>query len=341
MADRDSIGSSVFDLVGNTPMVYLNSIARGSKAKIVIKLEYFNPACSIKDRIGHSMILEAEKAGKIKPGVTTLIEPTSGNTGIALAFIAAARGYKAVIIMPSSASLERRALMQAYGAVVVLTDPKDRIEGAIRMAKEIADNIPNSFLVGQFVNADNPKAHYETTGPEIWRQTNGKVDAVVFGVGTGGTITGVGKYLREKKPEVRIFAVEPSEAAVLNGESYCPHKIQGIGAGIIPDVLDTKLYESAIKVDSDDAIKMSRRLALEEGILGGISSGANVVAALKVAELPGMEGKLIVTSCNSFGERYLSTVLYEQVLSEATQLKVDSLEETLKRCALQEFPKTV
>uniref|UniRef100_A0A7E4ZXE7 Cysteine synthase n=1 Tax=Panagrellus redivivus TaxID=6233 RepID=A0A7E4ZXE7_PANRE len=338
MADRNSIGASAFELIGNTPMVYLNQVTKGSKAKIAVKLEYFNPACSVKDRIGYSMIVEAEKAGKIRPGLTTLIEPTSGNTGIALAFVAAARGYKLIITMPASMSLERRTLLKAFGAELVLTDPKELMPGAIKRAEDLAATIPNSYLLNQFCNSDNPKIHYETTGPEIWRQSQGQVDAVVFGVGTGGTLTGVGQYLREKKPEVRIFAVEPAEAAVLNGESFCVHKIQGMGVGYAPPVLNTQLYEAAIKVHSDEAIVMARRLALEEGILGGISSGANVVAALRVAELPGMEGKLIVTSCNSFGERYLSSALYEAVRDEAANLGVESLEESIKRFKLHEFP---
>ncbi|KAE9548658.1 hypothetical protein FO519_008136 [Halicephalobus sp. NKZ332] len=338
MADRNSIGEDALSLIGNTPMVYLRNVTRGCKAKIAVKLEYFNPACSVKDRIGYSMILEAEKTGKIRPGLTTLIEPTSGNTGIALAFVAAARGYNLIITMPASMSMERRTLLRALGAELVLTSSTELMPGAIKRAEELAANIPNSFLLHQFNNPDNPKIHYETTGPEIWRQTKGEVDAVVFGVGTGGTLTGVGKYLREQKPSVRIFAVEPEEAAVLNGESFCPHKIQGMGVGYAPPVLDTSLYEQAVKVHSDEAIIMARRLALEEGILGGISSGANVVAAMRIANMPGMEGKLIVTSCNSFGERYLSSPLYAAIRDEAMNMGVETLEENLQRLKLHEFP---
>lgn len=220
------------------------------------------------------------------------------------------------------------------GAELVLTSPPEGIKGALKRGEEIAASIPNSFLTRQFDNAANPKIHYETTGPEIWRQTNGEVDAVVFGVGTGGTITGVGKYLREQKPSIRVFAVEPEEAAILNGEEFHPHKIQGIGAGVVPPILDTSVFEKALKVHSDDAIAMARRLAVEEGILAGISSGANVVAAIRLANLPEMEGKLIVTTCNSFGERYLSTPLYAATREEAENMKVETLEENLKRIKL-------
>ncbi|KAE9551716.1 hypothetical protein FO519_005080 [Halicephalobus sp. NKZ332] len=331
MADRNSIAEDVISLVGNTPMVYLRNVTEGCKARVAVKLEYFNPACSIKDRISHSMILEAEKAGKIKPGVTTLIEVTSGNTGIALAFAAASRGYKLVIVMPASMSLERRTLLLALGAELILTSPPEGIKGAMKRGEDLAAKIPNSFLTYQFSNPANPKIHYETTGPEIWRQTKGEVDAVVFGVGTGGTITGVGKYLQEQKPSVRVFAVEPEEAAILNGESFHPHKIQGIGAGIVPPILNTSIYEKALKVHSDEAIAMARKLALEEGILAGISSGANVVAAIRVANMPDMEGKLVVTTCNSFGERYLSSPLYAATREEAENMKVDSLEENMKK----------
>jgi len=334
MSDRNSIGEDVLSLIGNTPMVYLRNVTKGCKGKVALKLEYFNPACSIKDRISYSMILEAEKAGKITPGVTTLIEVTSGNTGIALAFAAASRGYKLVIVMPSSMSLERRTLLLALGAELVLTSPPEGIKGALKRGEDLAASIPNSFLTRQFDNSANPKIHYETTGPEIWRQTKGEVDAVVFGVGTGGTITGTGKYLKEQKPSVRIFAVEPEEAAILNGEEFHPHKIQGIGAGIVPPILDTSIFEKALKVNSDEAIDMARRLALEEGILAGISSGANVVAAIRIANMPEMEGKLVVTTCNSFGERYLSSPLYGATREKAENMTVETLEDNLKKLAL-------
>ncbi|KAH7699093.1 Protein CYSL-1 [Aphelenchoides avenae] len=296
MASRDCIGDDACSLVGNTPMIYLRRVSEGCKAKVAVKLEYMNPACSVKDRIGYSMVEEAEREGKIRPGLTTLIEPTSGNTGIALAFVAATKGYKLIITMPASMSTER------------------------------------------FENPANPKIHYETTGPEIWRQTGGQVDVCVFGIGTGGTITGAGTYLKELKPSVRIFAVEPEESAVLSGHPPGSHKIQGLGAGFVPGILNTQIYEDVVKVHSDEAIVMARRLALEEGLLCGISSGANVVASIRVANLPGMEGKLIVTVLPSFGERYLSSPLYTSIRDEALEMGVESLEDNLKRLKLHEFP---
>jgi cysteine synthase A len=332
MADRESIGSDVTDIVGNTPMVYLNKISKDCKGKVAIKLEYYNPACSIKDRIAKSMILEAEKEGKIEPGKNVLVEVTSGNTGIGLATIAASKGYKLVIVMPSSCSLERRTLLRAFGAELILTDPAEGVTGALKCAESVQKSIPNSYLINQFGNPANPKIHYETTGPEIWKQTKGKVDAIVFAIGTGGTIMGTSKYLREKNPDIRVFAVEPAEAAFFNGEEIKPHKIQGIGPGpLMPPILEIKVFEKCIKVKSDDAIEMAKRLAREEGILSGISGGANVLAALEVANLPEMQGKLIITSIASFGERYLSSVLYSDLREEALALKEQTLEDALQR----------
>jgi len=330
MASRDSIGEDVCSIIGNTPMVYLNSVAKGCKAKIAAKIEFFNPAGSVKDRIGYAMILAAENEGKIKPGLTTLIEPTSGNTGIALAFVAAQRGYRLIVTMPSSVSVERRVLIAAYGAKVVLTEPEKGIKGCVERAQEIAATIQNSFILNQFENPANPEIHFKTTGPEIWKQTKGEVDACIFGVGTGGTITGAGQFLRSKNPTIKFYAVEPEESAVLSGSQAGPHKIQGIGAGIVPAILDTGIYDGVIKVHSDEAIAMARRIAKEEGILCGISSGANVAAAIRVANMPEMEGKLVVTVLPSSGERYLSSVLYSDLQKEAAAMKPETLEDDLK-----------
>ena len=307
------IYTSADQLIGRTPLLELTHIEKelGLKAKILAKLEYFNPAGSVKDRIAKAMIDDAEQKGLLKEG-SVIIEPTSGNTGIGLASVAAARGYRIIIVMPDSMSVERRQLMKAYGAELVLTEGAKGMKGAIARAEELAKEIPNSFLPGQFVNPANPKAHFETTGPEIYEDTDGKVDYFVAGVGTGGTITGTGEYLKLKNPAIRVVAVEPKTSAVLSTGVAGPHKIQGIGAGFVPQVLDTKVYDEIIPVENDDAFTTGRLVGRKEGVLVGISSGAALWAAIELAKRPDSEGKTIVVLMPDTGDRYLSTPLFAE-----------------------------
>ncbi len=304
------IANNVSDLIGNTPLVRLNRVTQGCVAEVAAKLEFFNPAHSVKDRIGVAMIDAAEKAGKIKPD-TIILEPTSGNTGIALAFVCAARGYKLAIVMPETMSKERRAVLRAYGAELILTPGPDGMGGAIRKAEEMAAADSRYFIPQQFANPANPEIHRKTTAEEIWRDTDGKVDIVVSGIGTGGTITGIGEVLKARKPGFRAVAVEPDASPVLSGGAKGPHPIQGIGAGFVPQILNTGIYDEVVRVTNDDAFATARRMATDEGLLVGISSGASTWAALQVARRPENAGKLIVVIIPSFGERYLSTKLFE------------------------------
>ena len=307
-----AIYTSADQLIGKTPLLELTHIEKelGLKAKVLAKLEYFNPAGSVKDRIAKAMIDDAESSGKLKAGAT-IIEPTSGNTGIGLAAVAAARGYRIIIVMPETMSVERRQLMKAYGAELVLTEGAKGMKGAIAKAEELAKEIPNSFIPGQFTNPANPKAHFETTGPEIFADTDGAVDIFVAGVGTGGTVTGVGEYLKSKKPEVKVVAVEPASSAVLSTGVAGAHKIQGIGAGFVPDVLNTRVYDEIITVSNEDAFATGKLVGKKEGVLVGISSGAAVWAGVELAKRPENEGKTIVVLLPDTGDRYLSTAMFQ------------------------------